>query len=77
MTSGNEPMPKLVGFSVKCGRCGAVFTTKHCVKLDHFGIYRVPCPRCQWPGRYLATELHPVPESPEADAQKPGEARRE
>ena len=53
-------MPKLAGFSVKCGRCGAVFTTAHCVKLDHFGIYRVTCPRCQWPGRYLAAELHPV-----------------
>lgn len=53
-------MSRLAGFAVKCGRCGAVFTTPNCAKLDHFGIYRVTCPRCQWPGRYLAAELRPV-----------------
>jgi|GEM_PF-3225336 len=45
-------------FRVKCGRCGVVFATAECAKLDHFSIYRVVCPHCRWPGRYLASELH-------------------
>ncbi len=46
--------------AVKCGRCGIIFTTRYCPKLDHFSIYRVVCPHCSWPGRYLASELRPV-----------------
>jgi hypothetical protein len=53
-------MPTLTGFAVKCGRCGVTFTTPNVPKLDHFSIYRVTCPHCQWPGRYLASELRPV-----------------
>ncbi len=58
-------MPANSGFAVKCGRCGLLFATHHCPKLDHFGIYRVTCPECGWPGRYFAAELRPL---------KPGEA---
>lgn len=47
--------------AVKCGRCGVVFTTAHAPKLDHFSIYRIPCPHCAWPGRYLASELRRPP----------------
>ncbi len=53
-------MENSASFSVKCGRCGVRFITPHCPKLDHFSIYRVTCPRCSWPGRYLASELRPT-----------------
>ena len=46
------------GYSVRCGRCGVLFHTRECRKLEHFSIYRVICPHCHWPGRYLASELH-------------------
>jgi hypothetical protein len=45
-------------FSIKCGRCSLIFATDDCRKLEHFSIYRVVCPHCAWPGRYLASELH-------------------
>jgi ribosomal protein S27AE len=48
------------GFAVKCGRCGITSTSRNCAKLEHFGIYRVVCPHCGWPGRYVASELRPV-----------------
>ncbi|MGH9394289.1 MAG: hypothetical protein ACRD1E_08985, partial [Terriglobales bacterium] len=48
-------------YRVKCGRCGEVFATAECVKLEHFSIYRVVCPQCHWPGRYLSSELHAPP----------------
>lgn len=46
------------GFTIKCGRCSVVFSSQDCRKLEHFSIYRVVCPHCGWPGRYLASELH-------------------
>jgi len=52
------PLPRPPMFSIKCGRCGVIFPTQECGKLDHFSIYRVVCPHCAWPGRYLASELH-------------------
>jgi ribosomal protein L37E len=47
--------------SVKCGRCSVIFATRQCGKLDHFSIFRIVCPHCGWPGRYLASELHAMP----------------
>jgi len=46
------------GFTIKCGRCSVIFPSQDCRKLEHFNIYRVVCPHCGWPGRYLASELH-------------------
>jgi predicted RNA-binding Zn-ribbon protein involved in translation (DUF1610 family) len=46
------------GFTIKCGRCSVIFSSQDCGKLEHFSIYRVVCPHCGWPGRYLASELH-------------------
>lgn len=64
-------MPLSSNFAVKCGRCGIVFTTRYCPKLDHFSIYRVTCPHCSWPGRYLASELRPVART-ESSPASPG-----
>lgn len=47
-------------YQVKCGRCGRKFLTSMGQKLHHFSIYRALCPLCGWPGRYLASELHPA-----------------
>ena len=56
--AGPPSTHQIESYSVKCGRCGVVFPTQDCRKLDHFSIYRVVCPHCGWPGRYLASELH-------------------
>jgi len=61
-------------YTIKCGRCGVVFPTQDCRKLEHFSIYRVICPHCAWPGRYLASELHataPAPGSPRPKSARP------
>ncbi|MGN6593738.1 MAG: hypothetical protein ACTHJX_12650 [Terriglobales bacterium] len=55
---GGQTSSHQAPYRVKCGRCGVVFATRDCGKLEHFGIYRVVCPHCHWPGRYLASELH-------------------
>lgn len=70
-------MPATSGFAVKCGRCGVLFATHNCAKLDHFGIYRVTCPQCRWPGRYFAAELRPLkPGEPLAPAAAPAARKR-
>src|SRR6185312_12752065 len=58
-TSKPPRRQRAAGFTVKCGRCGTTFLTYDCPKLDHFSIFRVVCPHCSWPGRYLASELRP------------------
>jgi hypothetical protein len=58
---GGQTSSHQAPYRVKCGRCGVVFATRDCGKLEHFGIYRVVCPHCHWPGRYLASELHAHP----------------
>ncbi len=58
-------------FAVKCGRCNATFTTLECGKLDHFSIFRIVCPHCRWPGRYLASELRALPAARARASAKP------
>ncbi|MGH9473202.1 MAG: hypothetical protein ACRD1M_10720, partial [Terriglobales bacterium] len=57
-------------YTVKCGRCAVIFGVNHCAKLDHFSIFRVDCPHCGWPGRYLASELHAAQARPAAPARR-------
>ncbi len=84
MPGAVSPLPSLPRpprFSIKCGRCGVVFPTQDCGKLDHFSIYRVVCPHCAWPGRYLASELHatsiaPATRTKAAKAAKSASAAR-
>lgn len=70
-------MPLSSDVAVKCGRCGIIFTTRYCPKLDHFSIYRVVCPHCSWPGRYLASELRPVARTASPGHPPSGPAPRE
>lgn len=58
-------------YTVKCGRCTVIFAVSQWAKLEHFSIYRVNCPHCGWPGRYLASELHAGPVRPAARPKAP------
>jgi|GEM_PF-4049798 len=75
-------MAKPEDVQVKCGRCGRTFRTQNFPKLDHFSIYRVTCPHCAWPGRYLASELRaltntiPAPASIKNKAKPGGDPTR-
>ncbi len=64
-------MAAVAAYQVKCGRCGRKFLTPVGQKLHHFSIYRALCPLCGWPGRYLASELHPARIEPPPSPTKP------